>query len=308
MRIILHIGLHKTGSTSIQMSLGEGGEGFLYPQAGRALQTSIRYGHHRLPWSLSRDPADIGVWDALAEEIAASPCDLAIISSEEFDTLSAEEVAEVARRLPSAEVVMYMRRQDQFAQAMYGTEVLFQREAGSFDDYLPRMPTSPDYLMLYRRWAAHFPVQAIPYLRASLRDGDVVADFAARAGIRVQTRHAVNASFPRTIVELVRKMRVAGVKDEDVRELLRLAHGVYKDAAQPNDVLPPRRAEAFYRQFEAGNRELAALLGLDELFPDPDFGDQAAWLKRYRRPYAELVQFVRDCRTALVSDRPFWDA
>lgn len=76
--VYLHIGTHRTGSTSIQRFLANGEEaladrGVIYPKTGRPdTEWSNRYGHHLLHWSLvgKNGVSSDQVWRDLQEEIA----------------------------------------------------------------------------------------------------------------------------------------------------------------------------------------------------------------------------------------------
>lgn len=289
MRTILHIGLHKTGSTSLQVALSAGGGGFTYPKTGRGKAKMLQYGHHLLAAALLRQP-DPGLWDRLSEEIEGAG--LVVLSSETFDTLDDREVEALSRRMPSAEIVMYLRRQDRFAQAMYATDVLSFAETRSFSEYQPR--TALDYLALYRRWSAHFLTSAIPYEQPALIGGDVVSDFAMRYGLNLPVAPRVNRGFPRNVVELAKSMRDEGATELDIYHLVVAASALYQNSQVSSDILSPVEARGFYEHFRSGNAELAALLGRDRLFEDEDFGDESSWRSRNGRPHRQVVQFVRD--------------
>lgn len=96
-RIFIHIGTHKTGTTSIQslllqraMRLEE--QGIYVPETGRPQpqtgpQTS---GHHNLAWALYGDPRArpaFGDIDDLVKELAQVPFQKAVISAEDFEFL-----------------------------------------------------------------------------------------------------------------------------------------------------------------------------------------------------------------------------
>lgn len=91
-RLFVHIGTHKTGTTSIQKFLRDhAGEfrdcGILVPASGTLSADS---GHHNIAWQLRDDSrysnAVAGV-DALVTELAASEADCAVVSSEDFEFL-----------------------------------------------------------------------------------------------------------------------------------------------------------------------------------------------------------------------------
>lgn len=89
--IFLHIGTHKTGTTSIQHFLAKNAEALrheriLMPLAGRHLQ-----GHHHIAWELRNDvrlEGRTGFVQQLIEELRATDLEKAVISSEDFEYLS----------------------------------------------------------------------------------------------------------------------------------------------------------------------------------------------------------------------------
>lgn len=89
--IFVHIGTHKTGSTSIQHFLTHHAdelarEGISFPAAGRFL-----FGHHHVAWELGHDPrlqGHTGHVQRLLEELRDGSPDVAIVSSEDFEYLA----------------------------------------------------------------------------------------------------------------------------------------------------------------------------------------------------------------------------
>lgn len=86
-QIFLHIGYHKTASTTIQFLLNQNREilksyGYLYPSTGLFV-----YGHHNIAWEILQSDLfskDAGNLDRLLEEIHTSNTEKVILSSEDF--------------------------------------------------------------------------------------------------------------------------------------------------------------------------------------------------------------------------------
>lgn len=89
--VFLHIGTHKTGTTSIQHFLTHHADelrhaGILMPSAGRH-----RYGHHHIAWELRNDDRlerRTGHVQRLFDELRATDLGRSVISSEDFEYLS----------------------------------------------------------------------------------------------------------------------------------------------------------------------------------------------------------------------------
>jgi hypothetical protein len=89
--LFLHAGLHKTGTTALQVALHHHAArllagGILYPESGIPAHS---HGHHNLAWELTRDRrfrAHFGTTEDAVREIAAHGGP-AILSSEDFETM-----------------------------------------------------------------------------------------------------------------------------------------------------------------------------------------------------------------------------
>jgi len=106
-QVFIHIGTHKTGSTSIQHFLTNhaealGTEGVLIPAAGRHL-----FGHHLIAWEMRHDErlrGRTGHLQQFFDELRTTTLDRAVISSEDFEYLtqypsSLRDFVEALRRL-----------------------------------------------------------------------------------------------------------------------------------------------------------------------------------------------------------------
>jgi hypothetical protein len=127
-RLIVHAGLHKTGTTSVQNFFAAHTaeieqKGFLYPQSCRG-GTS---GHHNLAWQLAGDrrfDPRHGSVDSITEEITAFPGD-AIISSEDLEgSLESSErltplIEHPAFRKYAIIFLIYLRDQVSYAESLF---------------------------------------------------------------------------------------------------------------------------------------------------------------------------------------------
>lgn len=155
MKLILHIGNHKTGSTAIQtsFSLNEkalADSGILYPETGR-----IKNAHHL--WSLNmrrvtvpgfKDVIDIEeLIVQLQEEISVKNPNIVFMSSEEFFPANINDYSNISKLFDlfdSVEVVCVLRNQVEHIESGYKFSVLWEliSEKSDFNEYLESQLTS----------------------------------------------------------------------------------------------------------------------------------------------------------------------
>jgi hypothetical protein len=134
-KCFLHIGTHKTGTTSIQHLLGLNTSalvqrGYLYPQAGRPEPLP---GHHNLAWEIAGDyrfRSDYGTIDDLIREVKHRPEDV-ILSSEDFECslYNISKFSGFISLLQSSgfavTVILYVRKQADYLPRIYLTLLNF---------------------------------------------------------------------------------------------------------------------------------------------------------------------------------------
>lgn len=296
--LTLHIGLSKTGSSSIQRVLADQrpalrAQGVYLPQspgwANHALlpaacvgDMKILWGYHYGTWEGMTPAARIARFrEEFAAEMAALPADAprTIMTAEQMGQVlrQDEEVAELGRMLrpwfDPIRVVVYLRRQDQHAVSAY-TEIL--RGGTMIEPGLPaggpeRHPIY-DYGALLDRWARVFGDAAmVPRVfdRARLRDGDVVADFLEIAGVTLpaledhakrQSNPSVNAAGQSVLLAAGRRLAETSgdVVWRDTPAWRQLVDVVTQ--AMPGRGWRPTRAEAteFLGRFAASNEHARA--------------------------------------------------
>jgi hypothetical protein len=219
MKVLLHIGAPKTGSTSIQHWAAENraalaARGILYPVApgerpdptpeanhvGLALAASAEVRGSTLPRML--DLADAAAAEAfatrmeprLAEEIAGSGCGTLLLSNEHLSSRLREEaeIAALRRLLERAagavsawRVVYYHRRQDEMIQSIHAMRVLH----GTTEPFrLAMRPEDPRLdpraiLDLYARVFGEEAITVRLFDPRRLARGDAVADLASLLGV-----------------------------------------------------------------------------------------------------------------------------
>lgn len=114
-RLILHIGTHKTGSTSIQYTLARSeralsDQGVIYPTH---YTESDSAGHHFLAIGTERDR-----YKSLIETIDKARQNTVILSTELLSTVPPEHVVEFVSRYDTRAICL-LRRQDDYLESMY---------------------------------------------------------------------------------------------------------------------------------------------------------------------------------------------
>lgn len=220
MQVFLHIGAHKTGTSTIQAALSAGGD-FLYPATGR----DGRRGHYPLAWSVvgryrrrySVPPASI--WSDLDAELRESDREKAIISSEFFWRAEPDEAKRIRSYLHEHDLtaILYVRHPADYLVSYYKQEVKTGVCRKSFRDFVAEKLPLADFAAYADRWAGAMPTE----VRLLERCGDVVADFSALCGVSLQKQPRTNVSPGDNLTRAMRYMNVLGGKNHPVLHPIR---------------------------------------------------------------------------------------
>ena len=216
MRIFLHTGVWKTGSTAIQTFLSKNADelskrGMLIPDYARNMHEY----NHLFERLVARDEEGVQtVAETLARDIASSNPDTVIISSEHFWHAPPDVIERVATMLrqfsDDIRVIAYIRPQDDMWASLYAQQAKFFRVRSTHNiwgngDYIG--PAIAENAMFYHRCFSVFQqvfgersVDLKVYDRKAFKDGDVVKDFLDRVGVKdsegfVASERDENSSF-----------------------------------------------------------------------------------------------------------------
>lgn len=323
-KVFVHAGLHKTGTSSIQVELTRARHlleerGYLYPRSG--VPAWAPFGQHLLPWSLIRKPglipsiqgqtAEISdkdkdqLWDSLHEEIDAADLPNIIISSEEFDVLDRASIDELGKRLDRYDVepVIFLRNFGDLIESSYRTAVLISHFSGTIERYLSGHRIRLDYAELLRDWATlsvSGKVAAVSYDDESLRS-DSVLTFLRTIGlaadaIEPERLPKQNESAPAFVIEMIRNMRSFGATDSDLEDwLVALKDAPFGPAV--ND------RYAFLSRVALGELDSAYLLELKEIAADEVLAPQVyGRLTIPPRTDRSHISNIRDALNSLVQE------
>jgi hypothetical protein len=217
-RCIIHIGMHKTGSTSIQRSFdGFDDKAFFYARLGERGNHSLsiysifanRPERHHLHRSAGHDQAGVErynkkVWDRLNRSIAAARHRTFIISGEDITALPETDLEKLRdyfdTRFDDVTVVGYVRPPAGFITSSFQQRV----KSGALSAFDP--------FRMYRNYEKSFGkfdrvfgserVELWKFDPNAFPQGDVVADFCSRMGIALPKRRfvRVNESLSRQAV------------------------------------------------------------------------------------------------------------
>lgn len=200
MKLIIHVGNHKTGSTAIQTALSENenkllSKGIIYPRTGR-----IKNAHH--DWALAMRNVSVpgfnnngnltGLINELRAEISKYNPNAVILSSEEFYPSNIEEYSKLNSLFSlfdSVEIACVLRGQVAHLESGYKFSILWDvtRNKEDFSEYLQRQLKDKYHeyhktMLSYRAsdWFSKITVMDFDEL---ITGGRLVANFLSTLGI-----------------------------------------------------------------------------------------------------------------------------
>jgi hypothetical protein len=247
-RLTLHIGVPKTGSTTLQTALLENWDVLERRSCDYiSAPKSAGIGRHNLAWEFSDDPRfkpTDGTWEEARRHIEASSNAHFLYSSEVLSRLSPEAIGRI-RSITAGldvQVVMFVRNHVDLLESWWAT-----RPWGDWDAFLKISLERPslNFYSTYRRWADAFGdgnVAVIPHETTN----DVVEAFCRAAGLddvlpelRPVAKRGKVSFHPHVwlIVEEIERVLGADADEDDLR---RLRDVLTEEAARQGLLRPPR--------------------------------------------------------------------
>jgi hypothetical protein len=162
-KVVLDAGLQKTGSKSRQYfftveSGGTGDSALYFPSTGR----DGRWHRHLYYSVIAGDPK---LLEALRQELLTISAPLVVISYEEFYKLSVEHISLLKEYLPSLEVIIFLRRQDQLVNSYYNqlhkSHHVTLAELEQYESRLGSKIEDYDYRDILLRWSTGLGESAV---------------------------------------------------------------------------------------------------------------------------------------------------
>jgi len=279
MRVNLHIGFHKCGTTAVQVGLARSrpalaATGVIYPAAHCWID-----GHHLLPWALVGDKREIvgavtpaQLLDTWFAEAAGQKAETMVLSSEEFEFLPAPAIGRLSKLLRGHDVrvFVYVRPQDEYLIAEYKQFVRMPDTAFSgtieefFETYRPQLNARFDYFEVTQRWVGHFGADRIgvtSYHRPSLVGRDVLADFVDAAGLPAFDLPADrdrNVSWSDLTSMMMAKLNGVGVLGDKREDAARELERIVEQKGLAAELLDAGARAALLSRCRASNEKLLA--------------------------------------------------
>jgi hypothetical protein len=309
--LILHVGMDKTGTSSIQFALQESHNDLakkhqvLVPRSG--LWTD--FSHHPFAFAAlgmnGFTPADLeGLFRGLEKEIVAQAPKTVLISSECLFKLPTHPAitdfwARLQRIFAQIRVVIYVRRQDKWIESRYrhsvisGNELRIEKLSGqNYANYLT-------FIDLWGDLAGTANVTVRPYEAAQFPGGDIAADFEALIGLpagalpKLRDAHH-NATFPAKAVLLRAAFNHLDLPAGNYSHLNKLLLEVVPDSTPNARFVSPAAAALLVKRYEKSNADIARKYGGrpdGKLFHDPLPDAKAPWAAPKLTP-DEMADFL----------------
>ncbi len=305
-RLNLHVGMPKTGSSSIQWFMNNNrtllqNQGVLYPTGQLSGDA-----HHPVSWACRperrRRSDDEQKWfetidsyrplvRQFVRDLCTSPMDCISLSSEDFFFANAKRVAELFKN-HDVRTIIYLRRQDTYLEASLNQNT---KIAGSYLDErnsAGRLEAILDYADWLARWEASFgksSVDVVPFEKQWFPDG-LERGFIELLGLEWDSRFLTsvrNGRMTRDGLEFLLRLNSLGRLNRrsylDAVRLLQPFADNNPDPPEYRNVYSPQRRRAFLEQFGHSNALVAReYLGLEGSLFTADFDDDV-W-----RPYPGL--------------------
>lgn len=191
--LFIHIGLHKTGTTSLQRFLFQNQKqlhaaGLYRPNTG-ADNGPNSWGHHTLARSLNeKSTGKFQLWTDLRKECRGEQ--QVVVSSEVFSLVfEPKDLLIVIRKFEkwNIRIVCYVRNQDQYLESLYNHSVKAVGETADIESFLKRVRRRLNYRAYLTALDKTFGASNIilrPYEPESLQ-GDICADFLTAIGMEM---------------------------------------------------------------------------------------------------------------------------
>jgi hypothetical protein len=321
-RLFLHIGNHKTGSTSIQNLLFENRaqlakEGILYPDVG------LHGGaHHKLAWAtgVGQRPRNPELLESSVKEItrlAKKSIHTVVISSEEFEFVHNTAALGILKDHFDVKIVAYLRKQDHYLESACNQHVRMYdlRYTGSIYQFALKYNffRRYNYRLLLKRWEEVFGRENIlvrPY-GTSLVDRDVCSDLFSLMGVSDEQRPnassgpRLNISLPANAIPYLSHINQLSLSKGQHQAALEILSGMITGERNQR-LLRNEDSTEFYEKFRQSNEMVFGhYLDLDS---DPFMelareANEEIWVNHEQIDVRLLLKLVEEIYQGAVANR-----
>ena len=282
--IFLHIGTHKTGTTSLQYYLDKHSEellkkGIYYPRTGW-----YHHSQHELAFSLQKmfknkdSLQNDSLWNTLKEEINNSSVPKIVISSEEFSLISEEAIIKLQDILKeyNVKIVIYIRRQSDLLESIYNQQTKDWKSPRKLPfEYFVKQPRKLYnhiyYFWMIKSWEDVFGIENMIvriYNKKMLNGGNTLSDFFSLLDIpydeeKINIR--VNQSVSIKALEMIRLSKMMNIDLYKRKKIFELANYYFPADEKNTSLLTSLEKKALDEKFKKNNEKLK-----EKYFPNLD--------------------------------------
>lgn len=327
-KAIIHIGGHKTGSTSIQKSLFDSAsilqaQNIYYPLELTHQEISF-FGQHGLAWNLLHRKASFGLQQQQVDQslemfsciVEKNTDSELLLSSEDFAWVQNKDAIFRLKEILinfDIYVVIYVRRQDESALALYQTDVIHAGQTQYFNEWLNDRSAVFDYYAIIKCWSKITPNKIIvrQYNRDNFINGDAVSDFEsiiteifAQKITLIKPQRDLNKSISPSITSIIRYYNTLPSKKLLVPRLILLGNKLSSSKNRAYfELISPSTRRAILERFHEGNLELSKkYLELNKVwFDEVITKDDTEWQKSNAFDGAALLSLVNEVLDIITS-------
>ncbi len=278
-QLYIHIGLHKTGTSSIQEFLSVNSEvlqrrKIIYPHTEKKNNA-----HYSLAWSLNekkKKQTELSprlIWETMEKEFYDKEFDKIIISSEAFSHLSEIEIKNFYQLVHQyrPKIILYLRRQDHLIQSVYSQRI--KQPKNNFSMTINEFLLNIDYPLNFQgfieSWENYFGIKNLlirVYEKEQLKNG-LINDFLGCLEINdVNNEYSLpagkNISIERTAIEILRLSSLIQIEEKERRLLKRqLLNYFMQSKSKPiynvHNLISPADRLKLINEYEKSNRYVA---------------------------------------------------
>lgn len=326
--IYIHIGTHKTGTSSIQKTMSNNDElllanDYLYPRQSRVFQT----GHHNLVYeyySPSQFVSERGSMAEMLDEFEQSSASNLLLSSENFYWFEQDHIDAFISHLPKdaeKRVVIYLRRQDEFLQSAIVQSfktLLWKEPIDEWPTKYEQHGLRGDYAAILQLWANAVGANNVmvrPFERSQMAKGDLLYDFLKTVRLpevhnRLHAHNAENISPGNITLAFIQAYyNNISSEEEDVawiayqkeflRQLLQYSASQYPTQQRYN-IIDANVHRQVMSKFAETNRLVAQrYLGRTQLFTEPFKQKPIASVENVSLSNADYIEAFVQCGYAV---------